>query len=518
MAHRVVAISPYFGGAALVALLSLSLGTILAVAWQANGLGLPAPSDWAALRFTVFQACLSATLSCILAIPVARALARRTFPGRRLLITLLGAPFLLPVIVAILGLLIVFGRAGLVNTLGGRIGLPEVRIYGLHGILLAHVFFNLPLVTRLLLQGWQAIPPEHMRLVAGLGAGPRMHWRVLEWPLLKRVLPGAFCLVFILCLTSFAVVLALGGGPRATTLELAIFEAIRFDFDLGQAAVLALLQVALCLAAALVTLHVPMPQAMTAFGTGALQDWTARGPASKSLDAIWICLAAVFLLVPLSAIIARGLPNIAVWATLGPSAWLSVQIALASAVLATGGALALGLWIGRMGRAYGAWIEGLGILTLAASPLVMGTGLFILLYPIMPPKDATLPVVMAVNAALTIPFGLRALVPAIRQMHSQSDRLATSLRLPLLGWVRWVMWPSLRRPLGFTAGLSAALSMGDLGVVALFAPPDTATLPLAMYRLMGAYRMADAAAAGVLLLCLTFALFWIFDRLGQADA
>ena len=48
----------------------------------------------------------------MLAVPVARALARRRFPGRGLLVTLLGAPFLLPVIVALLGLLAVFGRAG----------------------------------------------------------------------------------------------------------------------------------------------------------------------------------------------------------------------------------------------------------------------------------------------------------------------------------------------------------------------------------------------------------------------
>ena len=51
-------------------------------------------------------------------------------------------------------------------------------------------------------------------------------------------------LVFLLCMTSFAVALTLGGGPRATTLELAIYQAVRFDFDLGRAAWLALIQFA----------------------------------------------------------------------------------------------------------------------------------------------------------------------------------------------------------------------------------------------------------------------------------
>jgi thiamine transport system permease protein len=60
--------------------------------------------------------------------------------------------------------------------------------------------------------------------------------------------------------------------------------------------------------------------------------------------------------------------------------------------------------------------------------------------------------------------------------------------------------------------------MGDLGVIALFADSDRATLPLELYRLMGAYRMEDAAGAAVLLLALSLAAFWLLDRGGRADA
>ncbi len=74
------------------------------------------------------------------------------------------------------------------------------------------------------------------------------------------------------------------------------------------------------------------------------------------------------------------------------------------------------------------------------------------------------------------------------------------------------------KPQSRTAGLSAALSMGDLGVIALFADPSGATLPLQVQRLMGAYRMDDAGGAAVVLLVLSFALFWGFDRgIGRAD-
>ena len=84
--------------------------------------------------------------------------------------------------------------------------------------------------------------------------------------------------------------------------------------------------------------------------------------------------------------------------------------------------------------------------------------------------------------------------------------------------LRLVTLPRLRRPLGFAAGLAAAMSMGDLGVIALFADPGHATLPLQLYRLMAAYKMGDAAGAAVLLMALSLMLFWLFDRGGRVDA
>ena len=76
----------------------------------------------------------------------------------------------------------------------------------------------------------------------------------------------------------------------------------------------------------------------------------------------------------------------------------------------------------------------------------------------------------------------------------------------------------MRPQIGFAAGLAMALSMGDLGVITLFADPDIATLPLQIYRLMGAYRLDDAAAASLLLLVLSIGVFWVLDRGGRRHA
>lgn len=494
---------PAYVAGALV--LVLTLGTLIAVAMRAEvGAGL-STADFAAIRFTVSQAFMSAFVSVLLAIPVARALARQSFWGRGALITLLGAPFILPVIVAVLGLLAVFGRSGVLNEVLSEVGLPEVSIYGFHGVVLAHVFFNLPLATRFLLQGWLAIPAERFRLAASLNAPVG---GLLEWPMLRAVVPGTFLVIFLICLTSFAVALTLGGGPKATTVELAIYQAVRFDFDLGRAALLACVQFGICAGAALVAWQVT---AVDGFGAG-LDRVVQRWDGSRAIDMAWIAAAAVFLIVPLSMVVIKGVPGLFdLPASVLSAAVRSVSVALVSAVLTVVMAMALALHGGRL-------VAIVGVLPLAASGLVVGTGLFLIVFPIVRPSDLALPVTAMVNATLALPFALRSLSPAVQSVIVDYGRLAD--QLGMTGWLRLrlVILPRVRRPLGFALGLAAALSMGDLGVIALFADEGGATLPLAMYRLMGSYQIEAAAGAGLLLVALSLLLFWICDRGGRVHA
>ena len=513
MAVGPLALTPRLGLGAAALVVALILAALVAVGARAevtSGLG---PADWAALRFTVLQAVLSALLSVGLAVPVARALARRRFPGRGLLVTLLGAPFILPVIVAVLGLLAVFGRSGWLNTLLAAMGLPVVSIYGLHGVVLAHVFFNLPLATRLLLQAWQGVPAERFRLAAQLGLTPRAMWLAIEAPLLRQTVPGALALIFVICLTSFAVALTLGGGPSATTLELAIYQAFRFDFDLGRAALLSLVQLIVAGGAAQLALWLIPPIGLGGGLGRPVQRWDGAGWWRRLADALLIGAAALFLLLPLGAVLLRGLAGLPqVPASVYHAAGFSLVTALASVVLMLALALPMAGWIATRRKG---GVEAVGLLGLSASPLMIGTGWFILINPVTDPLRLALPVTALVNALMALPFALRILVPPLRETLADYGRLSLSLRIT--GWPlwRWVILPRLWVPLGFATGLTAALSMGDLGVIALFADPDRVTLPLQMYRLMGAYRMEAAAGAGLLLLGASLLLFWLFERGGR---
>ncbi|WP_126975379.1 ABC transporter permease family protein [Frigidibacter oleivorans] len=520
MAGGPVAVTRHLPGLAVAALiLALGLGTLAAVLWRglAEGAGAAlGPADLQAIRFTLWQAILSATLSAGLAIPVARAFARRRFPGRAALILLTGAPFILPVIVAVLGLLAVFGRGGLVNGALVWAGLPPVSIYGLQGVVLAHVFFNLPLAVRLILQGWGAIPAERFRLAESLGFGPAEVARHLERPMLRAVLPGVWVAIFVICLSSFAVALTLGGGPRATTVELAIYQAFRFDFDLGRAALLAGVQIALCLGAAALAAGVARP---AGFGAGMDRPLPAPGGGVwlRLQDALAIGAAALFLLLPLALVALSGLPGLT---QLGPAALAAAGRSLALALASTALCLALALPLADAAARspFGRWFEAVGLIPLATSSLVLGTGLFLILRGQVAPAQAALPVTMLVNAVMALPFALRAVLPPLRDVQADYGRLAAAL--DLRGAARWrlLVLPRLRAPIGFSAGLAAALSAGDLGVITLFADGRSETLPLHLYRLMGAYRMEAAMGAALLLTALSLGLFWIFDRGGRHGA
>jgi thiamine transport system permease protein len=148
----------------------------------------------------------------------------------------------------------------------------------------------------------------------------------------------------------------------------------------------------------------------------------------------------------------------------------------------------------------------------------LGTGLFLMVQPYVRPADLALPVTMLVNAFLALPFAYRIFAPEAHALETGYALLARSLDMPAAARLRHVILPRLARPLGFAAGICAAFSMGDLGVIALFATEREPTLPLLVQQLMGSFRTDWAASAALVLVTLSFALFWIFDQWGRRHA
>jgi thiamine transport system permease protein len=481
------------------------------------------------VRFTLWQAALSTLLSVAPALLVARALSRHPrFPGRRLILQLFALPLALPAIVAALGILALYGRAGYfaggLASLGGG---TWDGIYGLSGILVAHVFFNMPLATRLFLEALGTVPADQWRLASQLGMGPGSAFRLVEWPALRAALPGIAGLVFMLCVTSFTIVLTLGGGPRATTLEVAIYQALRFDFDPARAVALTLLQIALTAAAVLALTRLGADTVGDANLPVAPRRYLSVGTGETVINVLLIGLALLFVAGPMAATVAAGLDadlarlagEDAVRRAMLTSAVLAVLSALLSVAVSLALIMARRALASKRRGAPASLLEyatdtGAGFV-LVVPPIVIGAGWFLALRHVGDVLAIAPVMVVAVNAVMAMPFAVRALRPAYDAAADRHDRLC--LLLGLSGWnrLRLIDWPSLRRPLATAFAFAMALSLGDLGVIALFGSDAVQTMPYLLLARMGSYRTQDAAGLALMLGLACLALMLVADRLGQ---
>ncbi|MAY62883.1 MAG: thiamine/thiamine pyrophosphate ABC transporter, permease protein [Rhizobiales bacterium] len=514
------------GGMAAIVLVGAGiLVPVTALLWRGAdttlGFGFD-PYLWRITRFTLWQAALSTALSILFAIPLARALARRPdFPGRVWILRLFAVPLGLPPLVAALGILSVWGNNGAINrALAELFGATPFSVYGLSGILIAHVFFNLPLAVRLMLLGLERQPQEYWKNAAVLGMGGWTTFRLIEWPAMARPAAGAAGLVFMLCVTSFTLVLILGGGPSATTLEVAIFQALRFDFDPPRAIWLALIQIALTAVALLLLRLIGGEDDRSQLLATGQERPDAKTGISRAADAVLIVAGAAFVMAPMAATLVSGLAADFSRLVFRPALWqaIATSLGIAAAAATLSILVALLLIRARFGeagdrqpgrRALHGIAGATGSLVLLVPPVVMGAGWFLLMRGGRSSLLAPLAVIVTINAMMALPFVMRVLETAYRAVLNRNGRLALSLGVT--GWhrIRRVDLPALAKPLRAAFAFAMALSLGDLGAIALFGNEKLVTLPWLLYQSMGSYRTTDAAGIALVLgvLCVTLMIF-----------
>jgi len=200
----------------------------------------------------------------------------------------------------------------------------------------------------------------------------------------------------------------------------------------------------------------------------------------------------------------------------------SLVIGTASALLTL--ALALLLAMGRGATASGKLRTLLGMPAfayLAVPAVVLSLGFFLLVRHLgLAPADAAPYVVILGNSLLALPFAMATLGPPLEAIARTRGKLIRSIGLS--GWRQFVAveYPLLGRDIGVMLALAFCFSLGDLGVIALFGTQDFQTLPLMMFRALGAYRGNDAAAIAAILLISTIVAFIglpkLFERIANA--
>ena len=461
------------------------------------------------ILFSFGQALLSTVLSIFFGLLLARALFYQPFSGKKWLLKLMSLTFVLPVLVAIFGLIGIYGSSGWLAWFANLLGMPwQGHIYGLSGILIAHLFFNIPLAAQLFLQSLQSIPYQQRQLAAQLNLQGWQFVKLVEWPVFRQQYLSTFSLIFMLCFTSFTVVLTLGGGPQYTTLETAIYQAILFEFDLPKAALFAMLQFVFCLVLfSLTSRFSPSNQN----GLSNSNPWFEKPKSAVKIFHVFVLLLFVFFLFsPVLNILINALNspslltvwhNSQLWRALG----YSLSIAPLSALIALMMAIALLILSRRLEwlhyQKIAQFIINAGMVILAIPILVLAMGLFLLLQERDFSNVDLFAIVVFCNALSAMPFVLRILSAPFHNNMLYYENLCDSLGI--VGWQRFYLieWQALRTPLRYAFALALALSLGDFTAIALFGNQEFTSLPHLLYQQLGNYRNQDAAVtAGILLL------------------
>lgn len=534
------------------------LGVVFSVSLRSGSLSQISPVEWqhigGTVWFTVWQAALSTLLTFLLGMPGAYLFSHFEFRGRRLLQNLTNLPFILPTVVVAAGFNALIGPRGWLNLgLQALFQLPDppIRILGtLSAILLAHVFYNITIVLRLVGSAWSGLNPRPGQAARTLGASPWQEFSQVTWPLLRPVIASAAILVFLFDFTSFGVIMLLG-GPASATLEVEIYTQAIQNFNLPEAAILTLIQFACTLILSVLYQKV---SARSIPRIPASERQTLRRPHTwyeKCFVAGMVILLTVLIVSPLIALVSRSFIRLDAdrgqrgqvqtgfttdyYAALfqnpqqsyfyvPPVAaiWNSLRYAVTTALIAVplGLLSAYGLTEKRL---FARVMDLVWMLPLGASAVTMGLGL-LLAFSRPATNWVSQPWMIPVaHTLVALPFVLRILKPAL---ESIPENIRYAVRV--LGASPWQVFrkvdlPLLRRAILSSLVFSFTISLGEFGATTFLARPEYPTIPVAIYRYLsqpGGLNYGQAMAMATILL-LVFSLgMGLMDRLrlsGQAE-
>ncbi|WP_370686943.1 ABC transporter permease [Neisseria sp. Dent CA1/247] len=454
------------------------------------------------IGWTTLQAAITCVLTLLLGVPVAWTLARFEFRGRRWILRLLMLPFVMPTLVAGMGVLALFGPRGLLWP--GWEDTPYLLVYG-------NVFFNLPVLIRAAYQGFLQVPAARLQTAQTLGAGRWQRFWHVERPVLQPWLAGGMCLVFLYCFSGFGLALLLGGS-RYATIEVEIYQLIAYELDMATASILVWLVLFITASAGIAYAWLSR-RAASGRNIRPLTPEPPRTPVEKTMLACTLALLCLCCALPLVAVCLQAASAGSSWqvwreAETLSAAWNTLRFTFSAMLLA----LILGITHAALARR-AAWVRGLTFLPFMVSPVCVAFGL-LLLYP---EWTASLPLLVSTYALLAYPFITKdilaawdALPPnytaAARSMGAGPFQTAIHVTAPLL-------LPSLRR--GLT--LAAATCMGEFAATLFLSRPEWQTLTTLIYRYLGTAGSDNHDRAMVLTAILMLLAFIVFLLLDSAE-
>ncbi len=505
---------------------------------------------WNVFLFTVKQSFFSAFFSMVAGLPGAWIMSNFRIPGKKIIKSVTAVPFVLPSILVVLGFVLLFGNNGIINS--GAIKLfhlekpPFQILYSFKAIILAHVFYNCPLFIRIVSSAWEKISQEIIEAAESLGASGR---RVFTAAVLPQILPpviAAFSLVFILCFMSFSIILVLGGGPKYTTLEVEIYRLARINADFSSACSLAVLQSAVTLsflffysAIQKKTSYTFSPSPYLAPVPVFLSHGAQEGGKTRSVTLFQKLMIFIFLLflfivivMPLLMIIIESFKyKVSHAGSSGFSLrWyaksfselglLPVKNSLLIAFLNTLFTVIVSVtalsFLKRKNKIQKAVMETFFVMSMGVSSIILSLS-YMKIMSSYKMNIAPLVLLCAAHSTVFLPLVFKSISVFYDRMDRSIIESAESIGAGSWRILFTIELPFIRGGIITGSVLAFALSMGEINSTLMIAPDSFITIPVAIYRLIGAYNFSQACAMGTILILTCIASFLILDRSGSFE-
>ena len=464
---------------------------------------------------------------------------------------ILTIPFILPPIVVLIGFISAFGHGSLINQLWSDItGTRLIEIYNSYeGIILAHVFYNIPVIIRLAEIGWKNIDPEIISVAKSLKASKlEIFWKI-QLPQLFPILAAASLLVFIYAFNSFAIVLVLG-GVSFQTLEVRIYSLVFTGFQINSAAALTLVQLLINILVILLYLYIsnkyeiPTKKSSIEIERPLISGSRNINSILKPiLVGIYFFFVGVICLLPVLGVLISSFegsnaifslsnyemlfnPNISDYIGLPPQNMIRNTIFFGIGVMIIASILAIFL---NYGLNYETTYKGtpkltliqsttgiIVILPLAISSVTLGFSLFSLYRNTLLYENLGIIIVIA-QTLVAFPFANRIIAATRASIDPTIINVARSL-----GASRFRTFIKIELPLLLpgiiVAGLfSFAISVGEFGATTFLARSDFATIPVGIFKLINTRNIGPATAFSTILIIITVLSFFIIERFGKLE-
>ena len=165
--------------------------------------------------------------------PLAYLLATRRFLGRTLAITAVELPIVLPPAVAGIGLIVAFGRLGLLGGTFGALGIDVA--FNRAAVVLAVAFVSGPIYVRTAIAAFEALDQRLVMASRTLGAGPARTFLRVVVPLAAPGLAAGAALALARGLGEFGATLMFAGSLQGVTQTLPLAIYAQFDVNLDVA-------------------------------------------------------------------------------------------------------------------------------------------------------------------------------------------------------------------------------------------------------------------------------------------